>query len=388
MKIRILGGLTAYHEGGSVHLGTPKQQLVLGMLAVHAGRLVTLDKLVDELWPDSPPRSAVPNVRTYAANLRRMFADADGEAVVARQPGGYQLLISPDAVDLARIERQITHGKALADAGQASAAIRVLTDAVDNWSGSLLPGLPLGPVLSARREVAEREHEAALVFLAGLHLSSGQPEDATRILRPHAARQPTRERLQAVLMDALLASGDSAGAAAVYRSTRAALNQELGVRPGSRLEELHRKALETGRRPPNPAERSAASSSPQAAHSARWLPRSTADFVGRQEVLDRLLRGIRRRSEQAAVIQVIDGMAGCGKTTVAVRLAEMLRAQHPDGQLFVDLRGHGETAALEPQAVLLTLLRQLGVPPGRVPTDFEDRAGELPPGPGHLSLGS
>ncbi|WP_431880308.1 ATP-binding protein, partial [Micromonospora marina] len=303
-----------------------------------------------------------------------MFADADGEAVVARQPGGYQLLISPDAVDLARIERQITHGKALADAGQASAAIRVLTAAVDNWSGSLLPGLPLGPVLSARREVAEREHEAALVFLAGLHLSSGQPEDATRILRPHAARQPTRERLQAVLMDALLASGDSAGAAAVYRSTRAALNQELGVRPGSRLEELHRKALETGRRPPNPAERSAASSSPQAAHSARWLPRSTADFVGRQEVLDRLLRGIRRRSEQAAVIQVIDGMAGCGKTTVAVRLAEMLRAQHPDGQLFVDLRGHGETAALEPQAVLLTLLRQLGVPPGRVPTDFEDRA--------------
>ncbi|MGV9763253.1 tetratricopeptide repeat protein [Micromonospora tulbaghiae] len=373
MKIRVLGGLAAYYEGGSVHLGTPKQQLVLGMLAVHAGRLVTLDKLVDELWPDSPPRSALPNVRTYAANLRRTFVHADGEAMVVRRPGGYQLLISPDAVDLARVERQIAHGRALADAGHASAAIRVLTDAVDNWSGLLLPGLPLGPVLSARRELAEREHEAALVLLAGFHLSSGQPEDAIRLLRPHAARQPTREGLQAVLMEALLASGDSAGAAAVYRSTRAALDEELGVRPGSRLDELHRKALETGRRLPDSRDRSA-SSSPRVAPSVSWLPRPTTDFVGRQDVLDRLLREIRRRSEQAAVIQVIDGMAGCGKTTLAVRLAEMLGTQHPDGQLFVDLRGHGETAALEPQAVLLTLLRQLGVPPGRVPTDFEDRA--------------
>ncbi|MFI6267415.1 AfsR/SARP family transcriptional regulator [Micromonospora zamorensis] len=73
METQVLGGLSMQLSTRMLRLATPKQQAVFAMLAVQPGRLVTLDDLVDELWVDCPPRSAVANVRTYAANLRRTF---------------------------------------------------------------------------------------------------------------------------------------------------------------------------------------------------------------------------------------------------------------------------------------------------------------------------
>ncbi|MBM0276073.1 AfsR/SARP family transcriptional regulator [Micromonospora tarensis] len=75
MEIQVLGGLSAQLSTRPLRLGTPKQQAIFAMLAVHPGRVVTVDELIDELWADRPPRSAVANVRTYAANLRRGFPD-------------------------------------------------------------------------------------------------------------------------------------------------------------------------------------------------------------------------------------------------------------------------------------------------------------------------
>ncbi|MFI7220989.1 AfsR/SARP family transcriptional regulator [Micromonospora maritima] len=380
MDIRLLGSVKALSSGSELPLGTPKQKILLAMLAADVNRLVTVDEMVDELWPAAPPRSAVPNVRTYAANLRRAFAKAGEDAKageetsIVRQPGGYRLSAHPEAIDLVRAQRRLAQARALIRSGQQSSAIPVLAEAVEGWRGTLLAGLPLGPLLTARREAAAREHEDALTLLAELYLGSRQPGQALTLLRPHAARHLTRERLQMLLMQALLASDDPAGAVAVYRSARVALDEELGVRPGSRLDELHRTALEARSRLPTTSARPPGSERAEETRAANWLPRSTADFVGREDVLRRLLESIRRRSGQRAVVQVIDGMAGCGKTTLAVRLAELLRREHPDGQLFVDLRGHGEADPLEPSMVLSTLLRQLGVPAGRVPTDVEDRA--------------
>ncbi|MEW2331395.1 tetratricopeptide repeat protein [Micromonospora chersina] len=343
------------------------------MMAIDLNRLVTISDMVDELWPELPPRSAIPNIRTYAANLRRTLAQAaGGEAAVLRQQGGYRMAAPPDIVDLVRSQRRIAQGRALAVANDRSAAISALADVVKNWPGPLLAGLPVGPALAARREAVEQEHEEALVLLAGLLLSDEQPDEAVALLRPHASRHPTRERLQVLLMEALLANDDAAGAADVYRSARAALDEEFGVRPGSRAEQLYRLAVEARPRLLSSAGHAAGAGGAEGPGAINWLPRSEADFVGRDDVLGKILTRIRQRSH-TTVVQVIDGMAGCGKTTLAVRLAELLRPEHPDGQLFIDLRGHGDAAPLEPAAVLLTLLRQLGVPAGRVPTDLDDR---------------
>ncbi|MFG1676222.1 tetratricopeptide repeat protein [Micromonospora sp. NPDC049282] len=372
MDIRLLGGVKVLVGSLELPLGTPKQKILLAMLGVDANRLVTVDEMVDELWPEAPPRSAIPNVRTYAANLRRAFAKVGGAAIV-RQQGGYLLSVLPEAVDLIRAQQRFAQGRAFARANQRSSAIAVLADIIDGWPGPLLAGLPLGPALAGRREAVEREREEMLVLLSELYLNTGQPERAVVALRPHAVRNSTRERLQLLLMRALLANEDPAGAVAVYRSARAALDEEVGVQPGPELDQLHRTALETRSRMLS-AGRPAPSGAADRTRTVTWLPRPTTDFVGREDVVRRLLRSITARSGPTAVVQVIDGMAGCGKTTLAVRLAEMLRAEYPDGQLFIDLRGHGEVDPLEPAAALATLLRQLDVPSGRVPIDFEDRA--------------
>ncbi|WFE37556.1 BTAD domain-containing putative transcriptional regulator [Micromonospora sp. WMMD998] len=372
VEIRVLGGIKALVSGLELPLGTPKQKILLAMLGVAANRLVTVEEMVDELWPDAPPRSAIPNVRTYAANLRRAFAEVGG-ATIVRQQGGYLLSVLPEAVDLIRSQQRFAQGRALARANRCSSAIAVLADALDEWPGPLLAGLSLGRTLAARREAVERDCEDALILLAELYLQTGQSERAVVALRPHAVRDPTRERLQMLLMRALLANEDPAGAIAIYRSARAALDEEMGVQPGPRLDQLHQVAIET-RSTMLSAGRPTPPSTADKTRTVNWLPRPTTDFVGREGVVRRLLGSISARSGPAAVVQVIDGMAGCGKTTLAVRLAEMLRADHPDGQLFIDLRGHGEADPLEPAAALATLLRQLGVPSGRVPIDVEERA--------------
>ena len=92
MELRVLGPLQVYVDGRSIHLGPRKQRMVLALLAVNHGRLVGMDAIVDELWPDAPPASAVPNVRGYAGNLRRLLEAHDPDnARIIRQGDGYTL---------------------------------------------------------------------------------------------------------------------------------------------------------------------------------------------------------------------------------------------------------------------------------------------------------
>ena len=106
MEVQVLGGLSVHLSTRTLHLGTPKQQTLFAMLAVQPNQLVTVDNLVDELWPESPPRSAVANVRTYAANLRRAFeAFQPGRAAIVRQSNGYRLVLRPDLIDVVKGSR-------------------------------------------------------------------------------------------------------------------------------------------------------------------------------------------------------------------------------------------------------------------------------------------
>ena len=101
LEVRVLGPLEVWADGVSLPLGTPKQQAVLAMLAVRPGRVDGLEELVDELWPEAPPASAVANTRSYAANLRRAFNQLEPTRdLIARRGSGYQLRIRPDQVDL------------------------------------------------------------------------------------------------------------------------------------------------------------------------------------------------------------------------------------------------------------------------------------------------
>ncbi|MGW3890869.1 AfsR/SARP family transcriptional regulator [Micromonospora chokoriensis] len=393
MEIRVLGGLSVQLPAGTLQLGTPKQQVVFALLTVQLGRLVTVDELVDELWADRPPRSAIANVRTYAANLRRTFeASPSGRGVIERQRNGYRLVADPDRVDVFRFELERNAGREALASGDLDGARQLLERAVARWQGPMLAGIPLGPVLTSRTVAAEEERLLTAELLADVQLRSARDDLAIPLLRDVVARHPLREPACLLLMRALYERGDNAEALVAYEEIRMRLLTELGVGPGNNLQELRRSIVWAASRPgPAPAvvatggvgpRRSvAAPSGVQGGSSGETgrtspvdhLPRAVTDFVGREEVVSRLLAETRRVEKRVPAVHIIDGMAGSGKTTLAVHLARRLSDRYPDAALFLDLGGHGEKHRVEPASALVTLLRQLGVPAEQVPVEIDDR---------------
>ncbi|MFG1761815.1 BTAD domain-containing putative transcriptional regulator [Micromonospora parva] len=348
---------------------------------------MTLNDLVDELWPDGPPRSAVANVRSYAANLRRAFETfGNGEGAIVRQQTGYRLVLPAEIIDLFRFEMERVAGREALIAGRLDRALELLGSAVARWHGPMLAGVPLGPVLTASSTAAEEERLLAVELLTDAQLRSGRDDLAIPLLRDVIVRHPLREPVYVLLMRALYERGDHAGALTAYGEARARLAAELGIPPGAGLQALHHTILTAATplsrsspaaRPADPTapaqETVVASARPRRPDLVDHLPRAVTDFVGREHVVSRLLTETRRIEERVPAVHIIDGMAGSGKTTLAVHLARRLSERYPDAALFIDLCGHGEKNRVEPASALVTLLRQLGVPADRVPVEFDGR---------------
>ncbi|MBQ1048621.1 winged helix-turn-helix domain-containing protein [Micromonospora sp. C51] len=387
MKIEVLGGFRVSFGSSGVDLGTPKQRTVLAKLVMSPSRTVALEELIDEIWPDDPPRSAVPNVRTYAANLRRTFEAHDaGQGVLVRQRGGYRLEIATDDVDLFHFLDQAERARQLNRRDDPETARSLLSGVMPLWNGPPLLGVPLGASLAAQVAGAQEQHLLAVELLAGLHLAADRVEDALPLLWRTVAAHPTREPALLLMMRALHRRGDVAGAISVFRSAARVMRAELGVEPGSDLRRLHQEMV--GRRAAPASVSPAAGPGGSNDSSARtsttpdidgtdwdWLPRPVAHFVGREALVERMIGRCRAAAGPAPVVHLIDGMAGSGKTTLAVQVARRLAASYPDGRLFIDLRGHGEGNAMDPATALVVLLRQLGVPAPRIPVDVDERRG-------------
>ncbi|MEU5720943.1 BTAD domain-containing putative transcriptional regulator [Micromonospora sp. NPDC047738] len=390
-EVRLLGAPEVWQGSTRLPLGTPKQQLVLAMLAVHGGRVVTIESLVDELWPDEPPRSAVANVRTYAGNLRRTF-EKHQDPVLSRSPGGYRLELTDESVDVPRFEYLVDAAESAWARGEVGEASTLLARSGELWRGPLLAGLSLGPVLAARRAALDGQRLSAIELRAWLDLRLGRSRPAIAFLTDHVVAHPYREQAHALLVRALYMDGDPAGALAAIRHAESVLREQLGIKPGAELQELrerivNREPLFDFSEPPAPDGRPHGQVAPRR-HSAKaafgsegrlavnHLPRVVADFVGRRELTERLLTEIAVAGQRTSPVRVIHGMAGGGKTAFAVHLAYQLADSHPDAQLFIDLRGHADGLPIDPAEAQTALLRQLAVPAGRIPTDHVLR-GEL-----------
>ncbi|WP_435206731.1 ATP-binding protein [Micromonospora sp. bgisy143] len=292
-------------------------------------------------------------------------------------------------IDVFCFESESSSGRQALAAGDLEQAGQLLSRALARWSGPMLAGVPLGPVLKARTVAVEEERLLSVELLADVHLRSGRGDLAIPPLREVVARHPLREPTYLLLMRALHERGDNAEALVAYDEIRKHLITELGVSPGANLEELRRRIAAAPNRVDVPGRREStvrratttapvSTGDPTAGRSPAvnpvdHLPRSVVDFVGRETVVSRLLTETRRVEDRVPAVHVIDGMAGSGKTTLAVHLARRLSDRYPDARLYVDLRGHGAKDATEPASALVVLLRQLGVPPERVPVDLEDR---------------
>nr|BEK67931.1 transcriptional regulator AfsR [Kitasatospora purpeofusca] len=378
LRFQVLGPVQAWLDGRQLALGSPQQQAVLTMLLLHAGRPVTTQDLVDGLWGDRPPTQAVAALRTYVSRLRtviepRREVRRPAEFLVS-VADGYALQIPGESLDMTVFEQLAVEAATARGAGDLDNAHHLLVRSLALFAGRPLTGVP-GPYADSQRQrLAERqvsvaEERCAVALDIGLHA------EVVGELNALTSEHPLRERLRELLMLALYRCGRQAEALGVYTDTRKLLIDELGVEPGAGLSTMHSRILAADPAlalPAAPAPPAAArEEGPAAPPAPAQLPADVSDFSGRTDMVADLSAVLMNATGQAVVVTSLAGIGGVGKTTLAVHVAHRVRAEFPDGQLYVDLRGAGASPA-DPAVVLGDFLHALGVTDN--PDSLEQRA--------------
>lgn len=226
-EFRILGRLEVLEHGEPLALGGAKQQAVLVVLLLHRREVVSIDRLVDQLWGERPPPTAEQTVRVYVSRLRKTL----GDGVVETRGRGYLLAADAAHVDADRFVTLATEGRAALSAGDARPAIKLLTDALALWRGPPLEEFGYEPFAQAEIARLEEARLSAQEDWLEAELRVGHSAELVPGLEQLVAEHPFRGRLVAELMLAQYRAGRQADALATYRLARA-LHRRPG--PGAR----------------------------------------------------------------------------------------------------------------------------------------------------------
>jgi YVTN family beta-propeller protein len=243
VDFRILGPLEVSSDGERLPLGGPNQRALLALLILHANESIRRDLLIDEIWGESPPRTAPVSLNGYVSKLRKLLVNGSGAALETR-PEGYALRVEPDQLDVNRFERLLAEAREARAEGQPQDAEQKLATALELWRGPPLADLAYASF--AQPEIARLEeiHVAAREDRYELELEQGRHVNAVGELEKLASDHPLRERPAALLMLALYRSGRQAEALQAYERTRRVLAEELGLEPSETLQDLQRRILQ------------------------------------------------------------------------------------------------------------------------------------------------
>ena len=347
----LLGPVDIRLDGEPVALPSARTRALLAALLCQPNRVVSVDGLVDAVWGADPPDGAVTTLRSHVMRLRRCLG-SQARRLETVAPG-YRILLDPATeLDTKIFLARYQAGQAAADAGDWRSAARFAAEALALWRGE-----PLADVASELLHLEEAAAWAelrveAIELRARADISLGRAADAAAALRRLAADHPHREPAYALLMSALAAADRRAEALQVYRLLRTVLVRDLGMEPSPELRALHQRilAMDVGVHVAWPT--------------PHTLPWDTADFTGREDLLSAVIDAIDDPAKPHAV--VVDGMAGVGKSALAVHAAHRLVDRFPDGELYADMLGTSAEPA-EPRSVLAAFLRLLGIAPDELP---------------------
>ncbi|NJC73852.1 tetratricopeptide repeat protein [Planosporangium thailandense] len=375
MRFGILGALRIRVGDTETTLVAGRERTVLAMLLLYAGKVVPVERLAEAVWGETPPPTMRAQVHSCVSRLRRALRRSGiHDEVIVTDPAGYVARVAASDLDSLVFAQLVADGRRSAAAGRLEEARVHLRAALALWRGPAAAGIGSRQIEIAAAGL-EEQRSAVLEDCVDIELRLDLAHELVGELTGLVERFPVRERLRGQLMLALYRVGRQADALAVYRQGRDALADELGLEPGPQLQELHRRILNRdpallvgdGAEPPTAAPR------PAARHA---LPRDVVDFTGREEQVARLLGFVPADPQEGPatpVIEVIDGMAGTGKTSLAVHVAHLVADRYPDAQLFIDLHGHSDRAPVVPGRALDTLLRQLGIAADRIPERLDER---------------
>ena len=345
MEFRVLGPLEVLHEGEAVKIGPPQQRALFALLLVNAPVTVSVDRIIDELWGETPAARAGHAIQVYVSALRKLLAADPAAARIATESRGYALVIDPASCDSARFESLITQAQAAVAAGDPDAR-DLLVNALSLWRGPALAGLEEFAFATAEASRLEELRLVALEERIGLDLDLGHHQTAAAELESVVREHPWREAFWAHLMTALYRSGRQADALAAYRRYRDLLDEELGLAPGPKLRELEASILShavekvpRGSSGPRatPGSQSAAVRVPP----PLALAAASGPLIGRERELEALLAAWRATQDGALRVRLVTGEAGIGKSRLVAELAQRVLAEEGEvlyGACFDDPR--------------------------------------------------
>ncbi|HET9168947.1 MAG TPA: BTAD domain-containing putative transcriptional regulator [Actinospica sp.] len=341
MRVAILGSLEIHTADGAVEIPGRRLRALLIRLALDPGRVVSAERLIDDLWRDEPPAAAHNALQALVSRLRAVV----GRATIEQGGGGYRLNVPRESVDVVRFEQHVRSGRASLEARDAAAAAMHLRSALVLWRGRPLADVEGMEFAESEAAALEEQRVAAIEYLVDAVLA--QPAPAGELLPELEQLRvafPLRERLHARYMKVLYALGRQAEALAAYEQIRAMLADRLGADPSPELTKLHLAMLrQEPAVEPEPPVRAAAR--PRVGN----LPAQLTSFIGREAELESvggLLRNVR--------LVTLNGPGGAGKTRLAQECGARLGGLAPDGVWFAPLAAVADGAHV-PHAVLTAL---------------------------------
>lgn len=360
MLFRVLGPVQLLAGDTAVHLKRAQRRAILAYLVLHRHEYVSAGQFTEALWGGAAPSTADAQIHNAISEIRSVLRDLGRDGMLYSGPGGHRLEVPEDDVDLGRFTAMISQARDR----EAADAIPLIKQALALWVGVPLSSANAAFVESARSDL-ELLRRQTIEWLCELELGLGNHREILPSLVGLRQQFPLSETLAAQTMIAYFRSGRVADALEVYRALRDQLAGELGLTPGSELEQVHRKILGHDR----------SLGAPLLASGRCYLPRAITDFTGRLSELAILNEPAPSLGgSQVIAITAVAGVGGVGKTALAVEWANRNASKYPDGQLYLDLRGFGTTAPMSTSEALGHLLAMLEVPVKDVPADVDDAA--------------
>lgn len=385
LQFNVLGPLAAVTESDQLALGPFKQQVLLAVLLCRPDSVVPVDRLVDALWSEDPPRSAGKNLQVYVHHLRRALAfdEAGAGAQVLHQRPGYRLAVNPQAIDMVRFEQGIDLARRAAAQSDAPRVDRLIREAMSLWRGRPFVGLEGVAPLDAEAARLEERRLSGLEAWFTARLQLGQHHEVLDEVEPLVVEHPFREVFRAQHMRALCGVGRQNDALIAYDETRRQFSQELGLEPGAVLRQLQQEILAGGpaagprvpapsaAEPPARVAGATPACDPGPVTRTVQLPPGLTDFTGREQEMDALFPEVVAHGQAAPQwrVTVVTGPPGVGKSTLAVAAAHAAAEDYPGGVFHVDL-SDARGLPRPPARALAELLQQLGESPATLPDDL------------------
>ncbi|GAA5108480.1 AfsR/SARP family transcriptional regulator [Nocardia iowensis] len=365
MFVSTLGRLQVNVDDDEITPTAPKLRSLLAVLAVRRNRIVPTGVLLEELWDEEAPISALATLQTYVYQLRKLLQahGANGRDVLRTHPLGYEIRLADHELDIAVFEQLAQRARDQLADGAVAEALLSASKASALCTGTPLYDICAGPILEPEINRLRESLLQVTQLRVEARMRLGHDRDLIAELKLLCGEHPYHEGLHGNLMTCLHRCGRRSEALEVYHLLRSNLSAELGIEPSSAIQELQRGLLDGAIESPG-------ADDVRNTVAPAQLPRDLSDFSGRAEETERLTELFTNEGAATAVVVTVTGGPGVGKSALAIHAGHKARSCFPDGQFYADLRENGGG----PSGILGRFLRAVGFSADRLPDDLDERA--------------